>query len=96
MIGSIYYLSPPFSIFPDLRPPGVDRDKNFTPAYLPDGGGCCRRSEPVLPAPDRMRPAATAPGRHNLRKIRVPLVPPKPNELDKTTSIFISRAVWGT
>src|SRR4051812_16573769 len=30
------------------------------------------------------------------RKINVPLVPPKPNELDSATSIFILRAVFGT
>lgn len=30
------------------------------------------------------------------RKISVPLVPPKPKELESATSIFISRAVLGT
>jgi hypothetical protein len=30
------------------------------------------------------------------RNASVPLVPPKPNELESATSIFISRAVWGT
>jgi len=30
------------------------------------------------------------------RKMRVPLVPPKPNEFDKLTSIFICRAALGT
>ncbi len=44
----------------------------------------------------RTGPARASAGGHSLRKISVPLVPPKPNELDKTTSIFISRAVWGT
>ncbi len=32
----------------------------------------------------------------SLRKMTVPLVPPKPNELDSATSIFIWRAVLGT
>ena len=31
-----------------------------------------------------------------LRKTTVPFVPPKPKELDSATSIFISRAVFGT
>ena len=30
------------------------------------------------------------------RNASVPLVPPKPNELESATSIFISRAVFGT
>ncbi|OBX37180.1 hypothetical protein A8U91_01536 [Halomonas elongata] len=33
---------------------------------------------------------------HTFEKIKVPLVPPKPKEFDRLTSIFISRAVWGT
>ena len=31
-----------------------------------------------------------------LRKAKLPFVPPKPNEFDSTTSIFMGRAVFGT
>ena len=40
-------------------------------------------------------PAASA-GHSARLKISVPFVPPNPNELVIATSIFISRAVWGT
>jgi len=35
-------------------------------------------------------------GQWKRRNTRVPLVPPNPNELETATSIFISRAVFGT
>ena len=35
-------------------------------------------------------------GDHTDVKINVPLVPPNPNELDKTAEIGTSRASWGT
>ena len=39
---------------------------------------------------------AIARGYQSVRNTSVPLVPPKPNEFDSATSIFISRAVFGT
>ena len=47
--------------------------------------------EPVLATGGAVRPVDQT--RENTR---VPLVPPKPNELDSTTSTFASRAVCGT
>ena len=35
-------------------------------------------------------------GQWKRRNASVPLVPPKPNELESAASIFISRAVFGT
>ncbi len=45
-----------------------------------------------------VRPTHTVPllNPYTLLKIRVPLVPPKPNEFDKAWFIAISRAVFGT
>ena len=42
------------------------------------------------------RPGAHREQDQSLRKIRLPLVPPKPKELDSATSIGICRAVFGT
>ena len=43
----------------------------------------------------RHRGPGRTPGQAGRLKMRVPFVPPNPNELDIATSIFNSRALWG-
>ena len=45
---------------------------------------------------DRARGRAVDEDQWKRRNASVPLVPPKPKEFDSATSIFISRAVFGT
>ena len=56
-------------------------------------GGRLRAAHAVRGARGSAREAPAQPG---LLKMSVPFVPPNPNEFDIATSIFMSRAVWGT
>ena len=52
--------------------------------------------EPAIERGDRIPGLAVDEDQWKRRNASVPLVPPKPNELESAASIFISRAVLGT
>jgi hypothetical protein len=54
------------------------------------------KGEPAVERRDGFPNLAVDEDQWKRRNASVPLVPPKPNELERATSIFISRAVLGT
>jgi hypothetical protein len=74
-------------------PPPVERPAGLRAQRAEDA---VAERQPAVERGNRIAGDAVDEDQWKRRNASVPLVPPKPNELESATSIFISRAVFGT
>jgi hypothetical protein len=75
----------------------VPRPVEGTPGAYRDGAeDAIAEGKPAVGRGNRIRGFAVDEDQWKRRNASVPLVPPKPNELESASSIFMSRAVSGT